>query len=155
MLAWLATQMEEVHGLRVGVRAGAPFHVPNEDMRVVLFQSVRELLFNVVKHAETDHATVELCRVDHHLAVTVRDEGRGFDPEAAAPQREGGFGMANVQERLGLFGARMEVESVPGEGTHVTLFVPSEHVPLAPGEGREDAGAEDPEGVRTPRGGSV
>jgi PAS domain S-box-containing protein len=126
-LAWLVTQMRELHGLEVEVHAEQALHMPDEDMRVLLFQIVRELLFNVVKHADTDRATVELQDVDNHLVVHVADRGRGFDVSETAAQAEPeGFGLFSVRERLDLFGGQMEIASAPGEGTRVTVSVPVE-----------------------------
>ncbi len=120
-LEWLVAQMETVHGLRVEVRAERDLPIPGDAMRILLFQVLRELLFNVVKHADTDRATVTLHDGDG-LTITVADDGDGFDPSAV----EGGtgFGLFGARERLRFFGGRMEVEAAPGEGTRVRLHVP-------------------------------
>ena len=124
-LAWLATQMAAVNGLQVTIQASDPCIVPQEDMRVLLFQSVRELLFNVVKHAATDHATVELAETTTgELRIVVRDEGRGFDITAVTGKQSGGFGLFSVRERLNLFGGQMAIQSTPGQGTEITIYAP-------------------------------
>lgn len=96
-------------------------------MRVLLFQAVRELLFNVVKHAGVDHATVLLGEEGGELVVRVADGGRGFDPAelGANAQDDEAFGLYSVRERLGFFGGRMEIDAAPGEGARVTLRMPS------------------------------
>lgn len=124
-LTWLASQMAAVNGLQVEIRALHPCVIPREDMRVLLFQSVRELLFNVVKHAATDHATVELTETTTgELRIVVSDEGRGFDVTAAANKQGSGFGLFSVRERLSLFAGRMSIESAPGQGTQITIHIP-------------------------------
>ncbi|HYE95989.1 MAG TPA: PAS domain S-box protein [Rubricoccaceae bacterium] len=125
-LGWLRTQMQQTHGLTVDIEAEHPFRMPDADMRVLLFQVVRELLFNVVKHADTDRATVTLQAADHHVRIVVADEGRGFDVETAFARagRDDGFGLFSVRERLDLFDGEMDIESAPGQGTRVTLTVP-------------------------------
>ena len=123
-LAWLMTQMQEVHDLTVDLRAQQSFVIPQEGMRVLLFQIVRELLFNVVKHADTDRATVTLDKSDGGLIITVADEGAGFDPADLKPNTEGGFGLFSVRERLRLFGGSLEIESAPGEGTRMIATIP-------------------------------
>ena len=125
ILQWLTTQMEEKHGLTVGLEAAHAFRIPSEDMRTLLFQIVRELLFNVVKHAGTKRAVVKLRDADGHISIAVSDEGQGFDVEAAEAREEGGFGLFSVRERLGLFGGYMDIASAPGEGTSVTVCVPT------------------------------
>ncbi len=127
-LQWLATQMAEVNGLQVKIVTVEPFAPANgidQDMRVLLFHIVRELLFNVVKHAATDHATVTIGPMDARaLAITVEDEGRGFDLAAAETRYDGGFGLFSVRERLGLFGGQMKIRSSLGKGTVIALDVP-------------------------------
>lgn len=128
-LAWLASQMEELHGLHVEVEADEAFRPKNQEMRVLLFQIVRELLFNVVKHADTDRASVELRKADDHLLfMRVTDEGKGFDPETAFERHKdgGGFGLWNLRERLSLFEGEIDIDSAPDEGTEVTVTVPVE-----------------------------
>jgi PAS domain S-box-containing protein len=124
-LAWLVTQMREKHGLQVQLLAEAHPRLP-EAIRVLVFQIARELLFNVVKHAGTDHAWVELRGDADGVIVSVRDEGKGFemDTDAAHARRVDGFGLPSVRERLALFGGKLEIESSPGAGTRVVLWLP-------------------------------
>ncbi|GAA4560365.1 sensor histidine kinase [Pseudonocardia xishanensis] len=84
--------------------------------------ALTESLENVVRHAGTDRAEV-LLEVDAAaVRVTVRDRGRGFDPETVPPDR---FGLArSVRERMALVDGRAVVESVPGRGTEVRLEWP-------------------------------
>ncbi|MEZ4730570.1 MAG: CheR family methyltransferase [Caldilineaceae bacterium] len=125
-LGWLTRQMAEMQGLQVALQIIQPCPVPNEDMRVLLFQSVRELLFNVVKHAGTDRAAVALNEGEAgECIIIIRDEGRGFDVAAAAARHDGGFGLFSVRERLKLFGGRMAIQSAPGQGTAITIHAPS------------------------------
>lgn len=125
-IRWLVTQMATVNGLRVELHATDIIYIADEDMRVLLFQSVRELLFNVVKHAATDHVAVALQETaTGEVMITIRDEGRGFDIAAAAAAKDsGGYGLFSVRERLKLFGGRMDIQATPGQGTTITLYVP-------------------------------
>jgi signal transduction histidine kinase len=116
------------HGLRVRVvddKKPKPLH---RDVLGLLFQSVGELLFNVVKHAGSADATVKLERSGREVRMTVSDTGAGFDPSAspAAPSEQGGFGLMSIRERLGLLGGRLEIESAPGRGTRVVVTVPAD-----------------------------
>lgn len=68
---------------------------------------VRELLFNVIKHGETKHASVELRAGDgEECIIAIHDEGVGFDVAAAADKLDKGFGLFSVQERLSLLAGR-------------------------------------------------
>lgn len=124
-LHWLASQMAQVNGLQVHIQADDVFAIADEDMRVLLFQIVRELLFNVVKHAGTNQATVALrASASGQISISVEDSGRGFDVAKAEADHAGGFGLFSVRARLRLFGGHVAIDSAPGQGTRVTLFVP-------------------------------
>ena len=114
------------HGLTVEVRL-AHEQVPlSDDQAVLVFQSVRELLFNVVKHAGTDRATVTLrLDDDKQLCIDVQDAGRGFDVTTMEPKSAGEhFGLFSVRERMQAMGGRLGVESVVGQGSTMTLILP-------------------------------
>lgn len=128
-LAWLGRWMHERHGLPVDVHAAAGIEPADEDVRIVLFHAVQELLFNVVKHARAQRAVIEVCQADHRLEIVVRDDGTGFDLSAhrAREQVLSGFGLFSIRERLEMLGGGLEVQSEPGRGTRVVL-----HVPITP-----------------------
>ena len=125
-LSWLRTQMKELHGLEVTVEAEHGWYVRNADLRVLLFQIVQELLFNVKKHAGVDRATVRLDQQEGHLVIHVIDAGKGFDTDKLAGIEDyaGGFGLISVRERLNLLGGRLRVQSQPGKGTHIEVYPP-------------------------------
>ena len=125
-LTWLATNLQKVYGFTMVLDAEHNFVDINEDMRVLLFQIIRELLFNVIKHADIDHAMVTLREeASDRLTITVEDAGCGFDIESAEARHEGGFGLFSVRERVNLFGGHMVIHAVPGQGTRITLSLPS------------------------------
>ncbi len=124
---WLCERLRERAGLAVELRAGAEAEPRHEITRLLLFQSIRELLANVVKHAGVKEAVVEIGRVEGQVRVLVADRGRGFGPESPASERsDAGFGLFSIRERLRQLGGSFEVESAPGRGTRVTLCVPDE-----------------------------
>jgi len=120
-LLWLAGRNREVHGMAVDVDVEPGCRVPDPSLRILLYQILRELLFNVVKHAGAERAAVRAWREGGEVRVTVEDRGAGFDLEAAAG---GGFGLYHVRDRLELVGGRVLIESAPGEGTRVTVALP-------------------------------
>lgn len=124
-VTWIAQRMER-HGLKVQVDDDGRAKPLNEEVLGLLFESVRELLFNVVKHAGTDQATVTLRRGVREARVMVADAGVGCDPakRAAAPSEEGGFGLFSIRERFNLIGGHVEVDSAEGAGMRVTLIAP-------------------------------
>jgi PAS domain S-box-containing protein len=126
VLRWLADWMRSKHGLEVKLHADEQADPQAHEVRVLLYQATRELLFNVVKHAQVDQATVELCRPDdRYIQVTVRDKGVGFAPSEAGDGNKGsGFGLLAIRERLEWLNGSLDVDSRLGEGTVATLTVP-------------------------------
>ena len=124
-LTWLGNDMRSRYDLAVTVNAPGLLSVPAEPVRVLLFNLVRELLFNVVKHAQTDAATVAFSEQEERLEITVSDLGRGFDPASLDEVQGSGLGLSGVRKRLELFGGRLQVTSTKGEGTSVTITLPT------------------------------
>ncbi len=130
-LGWLSRWMEKRHGLKVHLRVDLEPVPEREDIRVLLFQSVRELLFNVVKHADVSEAWVALTQRDAGtMQIVVEDRGCGFDTDALASGRAAantagaGFGLLSIEERLTLIGGHLRIKSANGRGARFTLVAP-------------------------------
>lgn len=94
------------------------------DVAIMVYQSVRELLVNVVKHARAERVAVAVSLLDGKVQVTVEDDGRGFDTGALSSEGSGGgFGLFSIRQRFGSIGGRMIVAS-DGRGTRILLAVP-------------------------------
>jgi signal transduction histidine kinase len=126
-LEWLGRHVHETCQLVVDVEADPQVEPGSDDLRILLFEATRELLFNVVKHARTSNARVCLSAVgEGELAIVVSDDGAGFNP---AEPKQGramatGFGLFSIRERLEVLGGRMEVDATVGRGTRVTISAP-------------------------------
>jgi signal transduction histidine kinase len=126
-LEWAAGRMAR-HGLKVEVVDDGKPKPLDEETLGFLFQAVRELLWNVVKHAKTTAAVVRVERGEGAVRVTVEDRGKGFDPaRRPAPTQEGGYGLFTIAERIDLLGGKLEIESARRKGTRVTLTAPLDH----------------------------
>lgn len=125
-LKWLAERMEQ-HGLRVEVHTSdyQSVHL-SEDRVILLFQSVRELLFNVLKHAGVYEATVRMSSgPDGEVWIAVEDHGKGLHADALQQAMEPGhLGLFAVQERMEAMGGRVELTSASGRGTCVRVVLP-------------------------------
>ncbi len=129
-LKWLGRWFRETHGLAVRVVADDQAGAEKEELRGVLFQAVRELLFNVVKHGRVQKARVRVSRLpDNQIKIVVSDRGAGFDPARLRAKQgmRGGFGLFSLRERLELLGGRLDVESAPGKGSRFILVAPLEN----------------------------
>jgi len=131
---WLATQMKQRYGLPIELQADGPFAIADEELHVLLFNCVRELLFNVVKHANASQVVVTLGWSDSNLQIEVRDNGKGFpldQPEQPVSEEINGeddlnssLGLPTIRHQLNLFGGQIEIHSEPGAGSRVILIVP-------------------------------
>ena len=118
-LRWLAEHVGAQHGIEVAVSADGPAVVARREVRVLLTELVRELLFNVVKHAGVGRAHVRVGGAGGTLRVTVEDEGAGFDPDDGRD----GFGLYSARGRLELLGGRLDLDAAPGRGTRATIEI--------------------------------
>jgi PAS domain S-box-containing protein len=133
-LTWLASQMYQRQGLQIEIQAGDSFAIRDEAVQVLLFNCVRELLFNIVKHAGVNRATVALQHVDDNLRIEVRDEGKGFNVPSLLRNNKNvnydngearaSFGLPTLRYQLGLLGGKMDIQSEPGAGTRITITIP-------------------------------
>jgi signal transduction histidine kinase/CheY-like chemotaxis protein len=131
-LNWLAGWAHERYGLEVTVSTDPLADVARPEIRTLLFESVRELLFNVIKHAGVKSVAVEVSRgANGTLCISVADPGIGFEPselEARFRKAHGGWGLFSIRERLALLGGRLEIDSTRGQGTRFRLFAPRDTV---------------------------
>jgi PAS domain S-box-containing protein len=134
-LSWLADWMRHQHELVVQVSADPLANSARKDVRTLLFESVRELLFNTVKHARVDRARIDLSLgAGDTLRITVEDRGVGFDPAKLVDEAKDGqvgWGLFSIRERLMLIGGRFEIESAPGRGSTFRLIAPRDVAPRA------------------------
>jgi len=132
-LEWLADWMRDKYAFCVRMVAPEPFAELPPDITVFVFESLRELLFNAVKHGQVSEADVLIRQAGENLLqVEVIDKGVGFDPASmmGSPKKEGGFGLFSIRDRIGLLGGEMRVNSEPGKGTRIEFTVPFRHALL-------------------------
>jgi signal transduction histidine kinase len=106
----------------VSCRLDVPAQLPNWPMsteaRHNLFMAVKEALNNVLKHSAATEVQVGLAVTEGRMAITIADNGRGFDLTAVRP---GGNGLENMRQRLERIGGRLVLESQPGQGTRIRM----------------------------------
>ncbi len=126
----LRTECERVGrrgGLDVSVKLDPLPDVLGKDAALCLFRVAQEALNNVVRHAGARTATIALRRLDGGLLLEVRDDGVGFDP--ATPGNGRRLGLASMRERVRLVNGTLDIESAPGQGAAIVVWVPAEWEP--------------------------
>jgi len=123
---WLNEEVQQKHGIKTEFEDDAQPKPLDDDVCALLYRSVRELLVNVIKHANARNVKVSVCKEKNNICINVIDDGTGFisGVENFTSNRVGGFGLFSIRERLSYLGGSIEIDSKPSHGTRVTLVAP-------------------------------
>ncbi|MGQ9687625.1 MAG: PAS domain S-box protein [Desulfobaccales bacterium] len=119
---WLGERFQEQYGLQVQVKCDPLPSSLGYWPKTLLFRVIRELLTNIIKHAQADHAWIAVNVAPDQLCLEVRDNGIGF--ELSNLTTLAGFGLFSIAERISNQGGKMEVISAPGQGTRISICLP-------------------------------
>jgi len=86
-----------------------------------IYRMLQEALTNIGRHAHAHHVSIQLVVLPQQLHLTIKDDGRGFDP---AQVTTGRYGLIGMNERAKLLDGSLEISSAPGEGTQLEIFIP-------------------------------
>jgi signal transduction histidine kinase len=95
----------------------------SDDVARCLYRVAQEGLRNIVKHAHATRAQLSLARRDGQVVMRIHDDGRGFEPGAAAERR--GLGLVSMGERVRMLGGQLEVQASPNAGTILVVTLPA------------------------------
>jgi signal transduction histidine kinase len=121
-LNYLADEAKE-HGMDIGVTVEGERHRLDPLVETVLFRIAQEALTNVTRHAGIREANVLIHYDDRQVSLVVQDQGVGFDPTQSL-QPPHGWGLEGMRERAESVEGTLEIDSAPGRGTRVQVFVP-------------------------------
>jgi len=123
---WLDEQIRQKHGIETEFEDDEQPKPLDDDIRVLLFRDVRELLINVVKHANAQNVKVSIYRIGEQVCVSVEDDGVGFDPDKVASMaaKKAEFGLFSIRQRLEQLRGHLEIKSEPGHGSRITMVAP-------------------------------
>jgi PAS domain S-box-containing protein len=118
-----ARNLRESGVFDVELHPGGVEHCLGETEKLVIYRIVQEAIWNAVRHSGARSASVRLSRESGTVVAEVTDRGRGFDP-GLVRDAERGLGLIGMQERATMIGGRLDIDSLPGEGTRVRVVVP-------------------------------
>ena len=122
----LLENLEKEHGITYRFESKCKGTPLDSDISSLLFRAVRELLINITKHAKADEVLVSIQKQGEQIKIAVEDNGVGFDTSQIKPvsKQAKGFGLFSISERLGYQGGKLNIKSVIGRGTCVTITAP-------------------------------
>lgn len=122
-LEMLARETNENNSLDVSFKRSGKEQRLSHEVELALYRIAQEALSNVVRHAKAKHASLHINFGEHGIKLEVRDDGTGFQmpksPTDFAPS--GHFGLLGIRERSDLIGGRLEVQSIVGQGTRLSV----------------------------------
>jgi signal transduction histidine kinase len=123
---WLAERIQQQYGIAIDFKNDRQPKPLDDDVQILLFQVTRELLVNVMKHAQAQNARVSIHRDCDNIRLSVEDDGAGFDTSkiVSEPISTGRLGFFNIRERLNHIQGDLEIQSELGHGSRITIVVP-------------------------------
>jgi signal transduction histidine kinase len=125
-LRWMLHTQGQRAGVQTRFVADPPeMHLPPH-IEITCFRVVQEAVTNVIRHAHATSISVEVYQRSAEVAVCIRDDGRGFDVDAAYERARQGksLGVLGMQERVSLIGGALEIDSVPHHGSTIQVLIP-------------------------------
>jgi PAS domain S-box-containing protein len=116
----LAGSMNSGGRLQIEVQSDAFLNAGEEELELAIYRIIQEQLNNVLKHADAKRVTIVLREVDDGLLLSIRDDGKGFDPA----ERAAGIGLENMRRRAVAMGGELKILSAPGKGCELILQAP-------------------------------
>jgi PAS domain S-box-containing protein len=123
---WLTDQIQEKHRIKTEFEDDGLPKPLDDDICVLLFRNVRELLINVVKHSQANKVRISIRKVNDNIEIEVEDDGIGFDPHEVTTMatKRAEFGLFSIRERLEQLGGTIEIDSEIGCGSKITMRAP-------------------------------
>jgi len=121
-IEWLVDEFQKRNGIPCAVKVeNGEVDLP-EDRAIVLFRILQESLTNIARHADARNVEILLRRDATHIRLDVKDDGKGFDTEATGGKKT--FGLLGMRERVIMLHGSLNITSIPGEGTQVSVSIP-------------------------------
>jgi PAS domain S-box-containing protein len=125
----LAQRFSEERGLVCFVDVHDDSYPLSDQVKILLYRAVRELLINAAKHARAQSVQIKIKKAGDNIEIVIEDNGVGFDTsrlDRTRRMKTPGFGLFSIRERLGQMGGKIEINSKKGKGTKITLTAPLE-----------------------------
>ena len=124
-ISWSIEQFREQEDINIKlINDGKPLQL-KDDISILLFRAVRELLINITKHAKAKNVKVIIQVENKYIHISVEDDGIGFmHNKFLNDNTNKGFGLFSITERLNHLGGKLQIRSEPGQGAKISLIAP-------------------------------
>ncbi|MAU10605.1 MAG: hypothetical protein CL607_12335 [Anaerolineaceae bacterium] len=123
-LEWYIKACQQKYGLDISHQFTlAPSERLPRDIELILYRVAQEALTNIARHARANRAWIHLEQVGDLVRLRIEDDGCGFDVETTLNAHDRNLGLLGIQERVGLLGGKLHLESAPGQGTCLQVEV--------------------------------
>lgn len=119
---WYAEEFQRRSGIPCSIHIPKKRFAVDENLATALFRILQEALTNVARHSGASKVNVTLSKADHEIVLVVNDNGRGIAEDEKTSR--GSLGILGMSERVLRFDGRLEINGIPGEGTHVSVKIP-------------------------------
>ncbi len=124
-IIWKLDQIKDKHNIATIFKSTEKFLVINDNVKILLYRSICELITNTIKHAKASSIEIEITKASKEINITVTDDGKGFiNKPLSNLNKLSGFGLFSINERLESIDGSISIESEIGKGTKVTLIIP-------------------------------
>lgn len=123
-IEWQVSEFRRRSGIACDLFMGEKEFVVDDARATSLFRILQESLTNVIRHANASHVVIELYQEDNQLVMKIIDNGVGIYP--GTRKHANSFGLVGVEERIHALGGEFLIESAPGKGTTLTVYIPLE-----------------------------
>ncbi len=119
-------RIEQAAFLKVHFMTDGDDFVIDNKKEIVIYRMILEILNNIIKHAAATEISVAMLYTDKDFSIRIKDNGIGFDKQETEQRSigESGSGLKNLDKRASMVGAKLTINSVPGEGTHILITLP-------------------------------
>lgn len=124
-LEWLVENIQEKYGYTINLNDHTKDLDMDENISIVLFRAIREILINIAKHANAKIVDLSIHKKNSFVEIKIQDDGDGFDVDSEPVyEKKGGYGLFSIRERLNPLGGCLVIESKIGQGTRVLIRAP-------------------------------
>ena len=125
-ISWKLDDIEKGNKIKTSLIDQSKSYEPEENVKIILYRTLNELLQNVLKHSKADNVNISFKLLANDYIITVTDNGIGFDlnttRDKAVSQKK--FGLFSIIERIKYIGGRVEIEATPRKGTKIIIKIP-------------------------------